>query len=420
MKKFNPAFLKAILFSVLLMCVALGTEAQYAHADTVTNSYGTFILSNVYNGHVSDYKYYLIMKNAVTGDSCSHDMDFYVGGCYFPCSNDDQYINYDHLNASGFPFDTAIVMPQEGPDSTITVYISGAAYGQPACTGSIVSTTFYLNNANSSSGPPMSATTPYLIGPNLNPLNTVFRAGSGSIYQPVLNWTKQSDVPDSVLTYVIYRAANSSGIGAVAIDTVRGTNVVFGGTHIYQDNTPLQRGDYSYYIEVFISRQHIREVAFSNTQTVTLTNDMMDATHGTYYGRTHITWYNIASFATNDIAIYSNGQQIAVVNRSATSYDDYSGVAGVKYYYTIAPLDSNFNSPFTFSDTGYARPNGVLNGYVRSVYGSGVPNVRVTATGTVDGTVFTYSDSTDATGYYSINNILRYCCHLYGDCVERQ
>ena len=228
---------------------------------------------------------------------------------------------------------------------------------------------------------------------------------SSNIHLAKITWTKGSDVPDAYLKYIVYR-------GNTVLDTISST-----GPLQYTDSTLLQTGSYTYYVTTYTAGGVTHGSGSTSTWTwaaqessksgvtIHLTNNLLRASDGAYYNKTQLNWNNIAFFAPNDIQISRNGQQILVVNKNTTSYQDYDGVPGVKYQYSVGPINANNQISFEFSDSGYSKPNGVLNGYVRSIYGSGVPNVAVTATGVVDAVTHVYSDSTDATGYYSINNI---------------
>jgi hypothetical protein len=412
MKKFNKTIFRFI-FSLLLLFAAIRANAQSPIWDTVTNSYGTFILGPTYNGHVSDYYFTLTMKNVVTGDACPQDMNFYVGSTFLDGNQPDQYCNYDHTSAEGFPFDTVLLLETPGssfasligPDTAVNVYVSYIIRGYQTCGGAYSSITdsIHANLANYTL--PMTAHTSYLIGPQLN-ITQVPRAGNSSILQPLLTWTKKSDVPDSLLFYVVIRA-DANGQNQIALDTIQGDTLLYGGAMTYEDNALLQHGSYLYYIEVYLNDtlQHLREQSGSNSVTATMANSIMAASQGTDYGYTQLTWLSLATSAPNNIAIQRNGQQIAVIDKGSTSYSDYNGIPGVNYNYTVAPLDANFNSPLTYSDSGYSKPNGVIKGNVYTIYNAGVQGVTVYAYANVNTLTIMDSAVTDASGYYELDNL---------------
>ncbi len=99
-----------------------------------------------------------------------------------------------------------------------------------------------------------------------------------------------------------------------------------------------------------------------------------------------------------------------VVDVNQTNYLDDTGIPGYKYTYIITPLaDGETYVPAEIQ--GYILPNGRISGEIKTVSGTGVPDVIVRATPQDDipqGTQEVYIDTTDATGYYEIREIYYY------------
>ncbi len=91
----------------------------------------------------------------------------------------------------------------------------------------------------------------------------------------------------------------------------------------------------------------------------------------------------------------------------ADAWDDNSGNAGQPYIYAVKSVNNlvPFESYGT-SEEGYNSSNGVLQGSVKTQLGLvPIPNVNITATGIVDGEVFTYKTQTLSNGQYLFNDV---------------
>lgn len=124
-----------------------------------------------------------------------------------------------------------------------------------------------------------------------------------------------------------------------------------------------------------------------------------------YPDKVALTWNNIASQATGGYIIKRDGAVIATITSpNTTFYNDFDGIPGQIYSYQLIPQAAGH----TFNicpDSGSIKPNGRFSGYVRSPLQAPVPGVIVTATATVLGQPYTYTDTTDATGFYEIRNV---------------
>jgi hypothetical protein len=209
-----------------------------------------------------------------------------------------------------------------------------------------------------------------------------------------LTWSKGSDIPDNSISYNIYR--NGTFLANVPSSTFS-----------YNDSSLLSSATYTYAVTTITTSWGTQESQQYNASVnINITNNLMTASDGTYYGKSQLSWINIASFAPNDIAVSRNGQQLAVVNKNSTTYNDFDGVPGIVYDYSVSPILSNNTSPWSFHDNGSARPNGIIKGNVYTIYNAAVPGVTMYAYANVDGN-FQIMDSTisDASGYYQFGDL---------------
>jgi len=94
-------------------------------------------------------------------------------------------------------------------------------------------------------------------------------------------------------------------------------------------------------------------------------------------------------------------------NTIADNWNDNSGVPGKPYVYTVKSVNNltPFESYGT-SDEGYNSADGIIRGAVKTQLGFvPIPDATITATGIVDGEVYTYSTTTLSNGQYTFNNI---------------
>ncbi|MCW5909360.1 MAG: T9SS type A sorting domain-containing protein [Chitinophagales bacterium] len=199
--------------------------------------------------------------------------------------------------------------------------------------------------------------------------------------------------------------------GSVAYDIYRDnvyltTQYSVSGTNTYIDNNPVC--SHTYKVIAFWRKYSTNQILVYSPPATTigsLQNINFQASKGTYLNKTTLSWTNISSVATGGFEVKRNGQQIAVLSSpSSTSYNDFDGTPGVRYVYEIKPLATGFNYKVC-PDTGWIKENGRLSGYVKSPLQAPVPGVIVTATSTINGVNYTYSDTTDASGFYEIRNV---------------
>ena len=230
----------------------------------------------------------------------------------------------------------------------------------------------------------------------LPPYNLNYSTPTYAGFQIVsLTWSKGSDIPDASLGgYKVYR--NGTLIATLPASA-----------RAYTDSALLSANTYNYAVTTYTANWGGHESQqYDASVYVNITNTALTASKGTLYGKSHLTWPNMAAYAPNGIQVFSNGVQIAVVNKNATSYDDFNGVPGVHYTYSVGPINANNQTPFVFTDQGYSRPNGIIKGNVGTIYNASVPGVTVYAYANVDGNNFILDSTvTDASGFYQFGDL---------------
>lgn len=359
----------------------------------------SFILlfaSSSYAGHnfsvtqgVSDY-FVTINFNSLFGNYCS-------------CSNNNTRI----VGArSSFGSGSNLVDFSISPSSTSGSYNHNV--------GPNIGNSYYFTVYYSGESPVISCLTPKSCGTTVN-LNGAIYGYTAPIKSPAavsatnkvsdsyidISWTKGSDIPESYLYYQIYKDNLSTMIAQVPGSTrsFRDVNVNPGETHVYyvRTYTPSWGGHTSGYA-----------YAYGYTWGTGFTaSDATDAT------RTTLKWNDLSNYADKlEIERSSNGgasyEQLAVLDNKYVQYDDNNGIPGFVYLYRLKPSIKNVYTKFA-TDNGSRKPNGSINGYVKTRFGAGVPGVTIQAVADVNvfGTTKkqTYSVTTNSAGYYEINEV---------------
>jgi len=226
----------------------------------------------------------------------------------------------------------------------------------------------------------------------------------------IITWEKGSDIPDQYLDYKVYR----DGVLIATVDpesaglTYTDTNRQPGETHTYQ-------------VATFTNNWGNQESVKSSVTGSTFTIGAV-ASVGEFHNRVKLTWNNVSSKGVEEIKIERSipgsdaKEELAIVNKSATSYSDYDGIPGYSYTYTVTPLAAG-KTFIASSSTGYRSPNGVIKGTIKSKLNAGVPGITVTVrvkTATLTagasnyGTSSIYTTKTDSAGAYEITGIYYY------------
>ncbi|HLP49946.1 MAG TPA: LamG-like jellyroll fold domain-containing protein [Chitinophagales bacterium] len=235
--------------------------------------------------------------------------------------------------------------------------------------------------------------------PDFNPNDTLltFPASNNTIllvFQNIVGIYPLSDPSLGSLKYVIFR-------DSVAIDTVSPQY----GSFTYTDNTLTKCRNKYFGKKIWIyPNGTVVQGPATNTVNGATPDYGFRASQGLYVNKTVLTWNNLGPAGGYEIR--RNGQIIAqLTNQNATTFTDFDGTPGVRYDYTLIPITNPLGVYLVCDETGWVKENGRLSGYVKSPLNAPVPDVIVTATGTVLGQTYTYRDTTDASGFYEIRNV---------------
>ncbi len=372
-KPYSPLrFLLVLIFGLMAM------QSAFASSGSMTT---------VINGRSSDY----YLQFSYTGVATASFQCYYDGRALYVGTSvgDATYLNQSNPTIPDGAYTFAV-----GPGVNATYYVQMHQWGRnhngvSTCyNGPGFSLSSGYSNDNWTSG--FTIRTHSIYAPGYSYYGYTNTTNIPNLQFTVLHWYKGSDVPEANLQYNIYR--NGAYIATVA-----------GNVYSYTDPTMLPQGTYNYEVRT-------QATSWGNPESnscyfsVPISNRILQATDATLYGKSQLTWPNIAAFAPNDIAVMRNGQQIAVVNKNSTTYNDFDGVPGVVYDYSVAPIDANNNTPFAFHDNGASRPNGVIKGNVRTIYSAGVGGVVMVAYANINNTLYLDSVLTDPSGFYQFND----------------
>lgn len=239
--------------------------------------------------------------------------------------------------------------------------------------------------------------------PDFGPFTTIVTPATNNSTRLIMNYLPpyplyDPQAPVGRLKYEIYR----NGIFLVQLNAAYGDVTYIDNSFTSCRNT--------YYVKLVWGRDNTTTNLYVGPVTDTVIGGTPDinfrATQGTYVNKTVLSWDNISTIATNGFEIRRDNQVIAQLsNPSATIYTDLDGTPGRRYSYRIKPLSNPAGQMIVCDETGWIKENGRLSGYVRSPLNAAVPDVIVTATGTVLGQSYTYKDTTDASGFYEIRNV---------------
>ncbi|MCP9234381.1 T9SS type A sorting domain-containing protein [Lewinella sp. JB7] len=291
-----------------------------------------------------------------------------------------------------------------GPDNSGDFYPRAVYAGKSKRITCLTSGTCYEETRNDNSGSlgAISGSTEAIREP------TSFAATDGTHSDKiVLTWTRETDIPNHLHSYRIYRN-----------DTLLTT--VAGSASSYTDSNIGANVTYKYAVTTYTSSwggHESRQVKDQGSAYLPFLN----ASDGTRYNSVRLEWANMSNVA-DEIRLereHTNRQgakvreELAVLGNNATGYNDQDAIPGFAYTYHLVPIGGTA-SPL--SDPGYSRPDGVIKGYVRSKLGAGVSGVDVTVTLTEtipagaapypsNCATTSYCATTDIDGYYEIRDI---------------
>ena len=221
------------------------------------------------------------------------------------------------------------------------------------------------------------------------------QAQDGVEYTSVyVSWDKgSSDIPDSMLRYRVYKNG-----GLVFITTANGERS--------WTDTGLNPGEYhSYQVRAVYTPTNMESYTWDsptdagNSRPLTL-----DASDFAYPNRTRLEWPNVSSYA-DEIRVYRGTEELTILSSNSTSYNDYDGIPGVVYNYSVEAIAPNGSAYPRIYNDGSRKPNGRISGEVKTPFNAGVVGVTVTVTASINGNAYSYSDVTDASGYYDIRDM---------------
>ena len=349
----------------------------------------------------SDYSYTLSW-NELNGEYCDCWTNVNIVAAKFSMHSGN---NWYSINGAANPAGSyeRVTGPNVIEDLYITVYYNGENWGAPffCATPTGCSLTVNLN------GPIGGITDPIYAPQNVTATDDVYDS------KVDITWTKGTDIPNNQHRYRIYRN------GALIHTTTDGNTLSYSDTGLPPDAT------YTYAVTTYTTSFGTHE----SSQFASGANDLgstfgvgLIASDGAYLNRTNLKWNNLSE-VSDEIRVERkipgtvNKEEIAILSKNATSYNDQDGIPGYNYTYYVTPI-SNSATWQTDDDTGYSKPNGKISGHVRSKLNAGVSGVdievqildSVPAGGLAlpANCAASYCGVTDAEGYYEITNIYYY------------
>jgi trimeric autotransporter adhesin len=209
-----------------------------------------------------------------------------------------------------------------------------------------------------------------------------------------LTWDKgTSDIPDAQLRYRVYKN------GTLVYTTTSN------GQRSWTD-TGMNPGEYhTYKVRSVYTPTNKESFDWASPSDAGNTRPLiLTASDFEFPNRTRLTWPNVSSYA-DEIRVYRGAEELTILSSNSTSYNDYDGIPGVVYSYSVEAIAPNGSAYPRIYDNGSRRPNGRISGEVKTPFNAGVSGVIVTATASINGVDTSYSDTTDASGFYDIRNV---------------
>ncbi len=414
-----------LLLLFLSLCILPAMGQNYIDFDFEANG-----LTGIHNVTNNSSDYTLVVSwssvpsatSSIWGTPCSHDGVGLDRVQYGTTVNNttSQYtspvFNFKLPNgATALGPETIIVGPDFNQNLHWWIEVDGASgpnNGGPDCNQ-------YENSEAPANGIPRLNFRTAALKPPVNVTASNSLAQGSGFNEIVLTWNKGTDVPDSLITYRIHRRLAGSGAPSVFVADVNSSTLAWTDTNV------LPGTAYEYFVRTILNASGEAKWGQKISADIVVTGSTLDpavsATDGVYKNRITTTWNSLASVVEN-IRIsrsFPNSttsfEELAILNKNATTYSDYNAIPGVQYTYEITALDQFGNNLWIFTDLGHMKPNGVIKGRVISTGGAGVANVAVTisptssftgpsqpATGVSAGP---YTQLTDVGGYYEIRDI---------------
>lgn len=366
--------MKKISFLCLLPAVVVLTLSTGAFAQT-------FTVKNLDSDNFVEITW--DYSNAIIYEGCDLSYIDFQDAC------EDISIIYDHfsINSSNFPIYTAQV--SIGPNVSRAIK---ASYFYNCQAGGDIKECKGLTTVTTKA---------------LFPPKNVQASDGYSTNEIKITWSKGTDLPESDVTYAIYRdGAFISSVSGSTYEFVDGP----GNLSVLLPNT-----SYEYAIQTVTAVNNNSELSAKSYSTGTTVG--FTATDGEYFARTALVFTQGSQFADKIKITRTYGstvEEIAILDAAASSYNDYTGIPGYNYGYVVTYLYADGSEATALFDFGYSKPNGVVSGTVKTLQGVGIPNVNIEVT-PVGGSPYggpgtncsgdVYCTTTDGAGYFEIDEI---------------
>lgn len=121
--------------------------------------------------------------------------------------------------------------------------------------------------------------------------------------------------------------------------------------------------------------------------------------------KVRLSWNNLSAYV-NKIIVVRDGISLVELNGQDQYFDDLTAVPGYKYIYSLELYEDDVLK-ITLKDTGSLIANGKISGFVynNSADNFTIPNVKITAKGTVASVPVTLITYTNANGYYEFKEV---------------
>jgi gliding motility-associated-like protein len=232
---------------------------------------------------------------------------------------------------------------------------------------------------------------------------------------PLITWNKGTNYIDEFVSYEISRK--------VAGGTFQVIDVIAGDKRSYNDTGLTNSGNYVYAVRTLLSSNapsdwnrssDASEPAVESTYAFTSIELTASVDQS---NRIRLNWPSLTGIKPLDyIVIYRDGEELAQLSRNVRTYSDADILPGLFYKYTIGIATDgstviNFGNWRSNEAEGKSLPNGKISGYIKGKTNAGVSGVVVTATAKTPvsdnktAQIYSYTDTTDADGYYEIANV---------------
>lgn len=226
-----------------------------------------------------------------------------------------------------------------------------------------------------------------------------------SLHEIKLSWESHSDLPNEFIIHRTDEAGREVVAGTLRDFAAQETVFTFTDSFVPQDSNSIQNGEiYTYRITAYSERfdkTYNNPEAVDDGETVPIAFNALSQPQDTLIA---LSWADIRDYATR-IALFRNDQAVIEQDLSdnpANEYTDFFPVFGQFNTYRLqAYQEDELLVEVEARDT--LPPFGYIAGAVRTPLGVGLKGVEITATATIRGQAYTYSDTTDDQGLYQLD-----------------